>query len=327
VANLSITSLCNRSCSYCFARPERLSLASGAPHMSRTTFASALNFLQRSGVTHVQLLGGEPTLHPEFIALLGEIRRRGLSALVFSNGLIATSVLRALDRSAMDGVRFLINASVSDDSAGDIPAQRAVLKRLGAKAMLGVNIASPSNGFSALFDRIEEFRLAPLVRLGLAHPCEEGGNRWLRPNQYAAAGKRLRDLRRVACRREIGLSYDCGFVPCLFGGSGPEELEEILREAQFVCGPIPDILPDGSLIPCYPLGRKFREGRIPSAGTADDVRARFSARSRAVRSAGIFRECEGCPFRVAGRCPGGCLAAAMRRLRGGDAAGTLLNTE
>jgi radical SAM protein with 4Fe4S-binding SPASM domain len=284
--------------------------------MAEETFLSALDFLQRSGMTQVRLMGGEPTLHPRIKDFLEEIQRRGLSAVVFSNGLMPESVLDYLEGCEEDRISLMINAAIMENPAGEVQRQREVLKRLGGKAMLGVNITSPAIDLSPLLDWTVEFRLSPFIRLGLAHPCHGGENLYLRPDQYGAVGDRLRRFRKRAQREGVSMRYDCGFVPCLFSQSEPEELKDILGEAQFVCSPIPDILPDGSLVPCYPLGNVFREGGIPLEEGAAEVRARFSERLQVFRGPGIYRECEGCPFRRAGHCPGGCLAAALKRLRG-----------
>jgi len=316
VANLSITSLCNRRCSYCFARQRGGPHLPAGPHMTEDTFLSALDFLQRSGMTQIRLLGGEPTLHPRITGFLEEIQRRGLSAMVFSNGLMPESVLDYLEKSEDGRISLLVNAAVMESPAEEIQRQRAVLRRLRGKAMLGVNMTSPAVDLSVLLEWTTEFKLSPFIRLGLAHPCHGGENRYLHPNQYAAVGERLLDFREKARRQGVSLRYDCGFVPCLFSRSGPETLKEILGEAQFVCSPIPDILPDGSLIPCYPLGRAFREKNIPGDRGAAEVRGNFNGQLLPFRGPGIYRECATCPFRQAGVCPGGCLAASLTRLRG-----------
>ncbi len=312
MANLSITSLCNRRCSYCFARPER---PPAARHMSPATFRKALDFLARSGVDQVRLLGGEPTLHPRIEEFLGEIRSRGLTAVVFSNGLIPERVLKYADDHPEGKVTFLINATAGEDGAAEVRRRRSVLKRLGGRAMLGVNITSPAVDLPVYLDWIGEFGLSPLLRLGLAHPSQEGGNLSLHPNRYASVGRRLRPFRESARRHGVLLRYDCGFVPCMFGPSGPDELADLFGEVQFGCGPIPDILPDGSLAPCYPLAGRFREDAALLEADAAAVKARFSARLKPFRGAVVYRECADCPLRRAGRCPGGCLSAGLGRLR------------
>jgi radical SAM protein with 4Fe4S-binding SPASM domain len=315
MANLSITSLCNRRCSYCFARDRGWPYLPDGLHMTDDVFLSALDFLQRSGMTQVRLLGGEPTLHPRIREFLEEIKRRGLSALIFSNGLMPESVLDYLEKSEKGRIALLINVSLAENPGEERERQRMVLRRLRSKVMLGVNMTSPAVDLSILLEWTLEFQLSPFIRLGLAHPCLGSENESLHPSQYAAVGDRLQNFRKKARQQGISLRYDCGFVPCLFRQTEPDALKEIMAEAQFVCSPIPDILPDGSLIPCYPLGRGFREARIPAEEGAAEVRDRFSRQWQSFRGPGIYRECDNCPFRQAGVCAGGCLAAALKRLR------------
>ena len=65
MANISITSVCNRHCEFCFAGPTRNGIDPVA-HMPLHRFEEALDFLGRSGISEARLLGGEPTLHPDF---------------------------------------------------------------------------------------------------------------------------------------------------------------------------------------------------------------------------------------------------------------------
>ena len=44
--------------------------------MSRTTLSAALDLLERSGVTEARLMGGEPTLHPDFSSVVQMVLER-----------------------------------------------------------------------------------------------------------------------------------------------------------------------------------------------------------------------------------------------------------
>ena len=86
MANLCITSLCNRSCSrYCFAGLNVMRRPDQAAHMDWTVFCTALDFIQRSTIDSVRILGGEPTLHPQFERMVEEVFSRGLKLTLFSN--------------------------------------------------------------------------------------------------------------------------------------------------------------------------------------------------------------------------------------------------
>ncbi|HEX5402735.1 MAG TPA: radical SAM protein [Pseudonocardiaceae bacterium] len=82
--DLYVTSTCNRRCPYCFLSDEFLDSRSG---MSLDTVRSIVDWASAGGnVGEITLLGGEPSLHGEFVAILDVIRSAGLAARVVTNG-------------------------------------------------------------------------------------------------------------------------------------------------------------------------------------------------------------------------------------------------
>ncbi len=55
-----------------------------------------------------------------------------------------------------------------------------------------------------------------------------GGNAYLHPKQYPAAGARIAAFARDAAAAGVALQFDCGFVRCMFAD---EDLEMLLRPA------------------------------------------------------------------------------------------------
>src|ERR1035438_912902 len=88
MANICVTGVCNRACSYCFAGMNVSGSARAVSYMTWETYLQALDYAQRSKTDHVRILGGEPTLHPEFNAMVAEALARNLTVRVFSNGLM-----------------------------------------------------------------------------------------------------------------------------------------------------------------------------------------------------------------------------------------------
>ena len=107
MANLSITNVCNKQCVYCFANDTRIEF--GKTYVDDETFEKALDYLERSGIKQARLLGGEPTLHPNFISFVNKALDRGLDIMLFTNGLISAKVLNFLTELPEERLSILLN--------------------------------------------------------------------------------------------------------------------------------------------------------------------------------------------------------------------------
>jgi Radical SAM superfamily/4Fe-4S single cluster domain len=318
MANLSITSACNRACSYCFTEGAFDGQAQAHPNMSRTTFQQALELLKRSGIDQVRLLGGEPTLHPKFVHLVDQVFEGGFGLLVFSNGLMPESAIDCLMNTPSEKTHILINISEPEKLHSREEQQLfSLFRRLGSRILLGMNIHGPGVRFEFMLDLIREFQLIPTIRLGLAHPCVTGVNQFLHPRYYSGMGERVLDFTEKAQIDDITIEFDCGFVPCMFPNGDIESLGKSASDIGRRCNPILDVLPDGSVASCYPLAGLLR---IPLAHAekTHGLKRRFEKKWLPYREMGIFKECSDCYMKKAKKCLGGCLALAMRRLRHTD---------
>ncbi|MBM9508761.1 radical SAM/SPASM domain-containing protein [Actinacidiphila acididurans] len=79
---LDLTRSCQLQCRHCYngSGPK-----GGHGAMTREDWASVLDQAAGLGITHVQFIGGEPTLHPDFPDLVGHALDLGLHAEVYSN--------------------------------------------------------------------------------------------------------------------------------------------------------------------------------------------------------------------------------------------------
>ena len=317
MANLSVTIACNQSCSYCFARGLPVPAGTGQAPMTRTTYLGLLDFLRRSGIPQVRLLGGEPTLHPDFTWFVDTALAEGFRLLVFSNGQMSEEARRRLEDAPSDRASVLLNftAAVANREAGS-ERQRLVLERLGPRIILGFTVGAAPLDLERLLTLIDRHGLARRVRVGLAHPELAASNTYLRPGAYARVGRQLAAFAGKAAQRDVAVEYDCGFVPCMFPEGSVPSFGGRQPPIGVRCEPVPDILPDGSFIACYPLATvcRLEDDAVP---TAAEVRRRMTEMLQPYRALGIFRECGECAWRAAGQCAGGCLSLAMQRVRAG----------
>ena len=317
MANISITTACNRDCAYCFARGAEVRVVRPEAHMPLAVFEAALDFLERSGIPEVRVLGGEPTVHPGFERIVDMVVSRGLSLVLFSGGLMPEPALRKLESLPESAASVLLNTPVPLPGRPFEPARiDDVCRRLGPRVMLGVTIDTPADRLEPLHDAIDRHGLHRSVRLGLAQPAWGASNTYLHPRHYPEVGRRVAVFARVARRRGVGLEFDCGWVPCMFPDGAVADLGPDTASIGARCSPVLDLLPDGRFISCYPLAR-LGSLELRSDLDAGGARAYFEARRAGAGPRFLSADCDGCEWRAGGTCDGGCFSAALLRRRDG----------
>lgn len=316
-----VSAVCNQQCDYCFTVDHFRSggpgglPGTGSGFLPLADLQMRLDFLDRSRVDYLRLLGGEPTLHPRFVELVRRGRAAGKRIMVFTNGRMPPQALACLEALPVEACTVLVN--VHDPAA--VPAgvgaqQRDTLQRLGARARLSYNIHRTDFDPGFLLDLIAETGCHPLVRVGMAQPSLSGANRYIHPRQYRAVAARLVPFGLDAAAAGVRVEFDCGFVRCMFAEAELDDLRAAGVGCEWRCNPILDVDLDGNVLHCFPLARL---GGLPLTREADaaGLRAAFEARTRAYRQAGVYRECSMCAFKAKGECTGGCLSATIRRFR------------
>ena len=80
---LTINRACNLNCEWCYANPERFK---GEANMSLETVQKSINLFKGLPLKRVILIGGEPTIHQEFLTIVKIIKTAGLVPVVITNG-------------------------------------------------------------------------------------------------------------------------------------------------------------------------------------------------------------------------------------------------
>lgn len=308
MANISITTKCNKKCRYCFA-------SNSDNFMEGQTFEQTLDFLERSGIKEVRILGGEPTLHPGFSVFVRAALNRGFGILLFSNGYMPESALCFLEELPAEKVKILVNVVTNPESFDGLDKRLVSLfQRLNTKTIPGLNIDTPSIQLDFLLDIVLGFNTMRKVRLGLAHPKAEGGNHFLHPRYYPAVGRKIAEFSSKARPYGVGILFDCGFVPCMFPESSFSSIGPEMAELGKRCNPILDILPDGQVASCFPLA-SLQQEMLREDLTDTELRNVFSKKQETFRSMMLYKKCSNCTYRQHGHCTGGCLSASMQRQR------------
>lgn len=318
MANLILTRVCNQDCPYCFARAFMAESRTETPFISLERFRRLLELIRHSGGREVRLLGGEPSLHPEFPSLLKLALESGLRVLVFSNGLLPKRALAALATPPGDQCLLVLNLETGPEPLGKLPPRKQrLLGTLGRRLVLGYNIHRLPLDLSPVLRIWEDSRwtpLAPFIRLGLAHPIRGATNLWLHPKDYPIVGARIARFADQCTPLGLRLQFDCGFVRCMFDDEAMAALVRNRAGFSFHCRPILDLGPGDESLHCFALARDFRLPVQPRS-SMETLRQGMENMTRAYRAFGIYRACSRCPQKAAGECDGGCLSIRLGRVR------------
>jgi len=284
--------------------------------MSWEEFSAALDFLERSGVSEATLLGGEPTIHPQFREMVDYALGRGFSVLVLTGGIIPEHSLQYLELASAERVGVMLNVVPPGPQFNqrEQVKQAEALRRLNKKVALGLNIDAPDTPLDFLLEWIEQYGLDRVVRLGLAHPIADGHNTFLAARDYPAVGRRVASFARRAREQGVHIEYDCGWVPCMFPPGELAELEITPKQVGLRCNPILDILPGGQAISCYPLASIAREA-MDHHQDGSMLAEHFTRQIAPFRPLKLYKHCDSCQWLRRGECTGGCVAGSMQRLR------------
>src|SRR5512147_2414606 len=115
MANLVVADVCNMKCAFCFARDYLdASNADSAPRfIALDVFEQQLDFLARSGINEIRLIGGEPTLHPHFPELIAAAQQIGKHIVVFTHGLLSETVMACLESLPVEQCTVLVNVNAT----------------------------------------------------------------------------------------------------------------------------------------------------------------------------------------------------------------------
>lgn len=312
MANVLLTNKCVRNCPYCFAGKE-MSQSSSKDYLSWENAIYLADFLRTSGQRRVSLLGGEPTLHPQFVDILLYFVERGFNVVVFTSGIMSKSKLDELKRHvaepAVDRITFVCNLNNPEQTqAPKSESERvhAFLEALGPWTMPGFTIYRSDFELGFLFDLVNRYGMRKKLRLGIAHPIPGVENESIRIEEIGQVIERICSYKSDFDASRVKLSFDCGFPLCRVTDEQLGWLTRLSGPMDFKCGPAIDITPDMQVYGCFPLATVNRKS-VFEFDSYQQIVDFYKKQQGEIRSgrAGIYDECDGCVHQSDGMCAGG----------------------
>jgi len=311
--NLLLTEKCVRACPYCFAK-EYLK-ASNKDLLSWENLIYIADLFESSHEKHLSLLGGEPTLHPDFIDFVLYLYQRKFHVNVFTSGILSDKNLNAakeyLLKVPVENLSFVCNYNHPNSSTDAETAQiNKFFKQFAKYISLSFNLYQREFDFTFLVDAILKYELKKHIRLGLAQPIPGQKNECLSLEEIQELAPKFRTQSEILEKNRISIGFDCGMPLCIFSN---EDIGRFFKlnggRVAFSCGPAIDIGPDMQVWACFPLAN-YEKKSLYDFNNAAEINNYFSNLHQQIRKqkSGIFEACNTCTYLKEDLCKGGCLA-------------------
>ena len=320
--NLLLTDYCNRNCPYCFAN-EKVVHTQKKDEVHRfihmDDLETVIRYLKKSGLDLASLLGGEPTLHPEFNAILNRFLDEGFRLRIFTNGLIPEKHLRYLASKVREKnykIDIILNINHPTlTSADEWRRIEIAFQNLTESVTLSYNIYDRHTDFDFLVDVIHRYRLNKNIRFGLAQPIAGANNQYLDVAAYPEIGEKIAIFSEKCDQYNIAIGLDCGFVLCMFNEKQIGKLIVNNTAFSILCGSIIDIGPDLTVWRCFPLSKEHNV-KLTEFEDEKQLKAHYDAVYKPYRRFGMMDACFDCKYLLRGQCTGGCIAHKTKRFQG-----------
>lgn len=326
MANIMLTDACNLHCPYCFANEF---VNKDRNEISDEAFCRAMEFILGDGTHHtVGLIGGEPTTHPRFDALMRLLIAEKLveRIMVYTNGVLAD---RFADVLCHPKTGTLVNcnppAAMGEAAFERLRRNLDVLFRerlCGDRVTLGINMYGTSFPYDYLIGLLERYGLKR-VRVSITVPNLDA-ERDIDPRpSFLSMKPRVLQFFRDLLERGIVPFFDCNKIPtCLVseGDLAPfrpylddPQLGPLLRRSNIAtasvrCSPVIDIRQDLTAVRCFGLSGWTKQRIGDYKGIAELERFYLRTVDAYSCNTAWSSACARCHKRRVMECYGGCLA-------------------
>lgn len=314
MVNLLLTTRCNRSCRYCFAKEKIRAYLDSCQDISLENVDLFLEFLEKSSCSGLQLAGGEPTMHPQFDEILQKILLKGFQVNLLTNGLWKEESSSLFIRISPTKLGFLLNI----DHPDSYPAQqwRNLTKNLEAIAnrenvTLSFNIFEKEPKSDYIFELLSQFGFSN-IRISFSMPVGfgENSNSSIPLNEYRDLAPFIMDF--IAKAEAMGalVRMDNTIPVCMFSYEqlGQLMLKEVIDpHRNFVCCPVVDVGPDLSIWKCFGTSGLFNKKLADFRSLADIYDYYDFVFSRLQFKVFRLEECKKCKYAQDRVCQGGCI--------------------
>jgi MoaA/NifB/PqqE/SkfB family radical SAM enzyme len=321
--NIIITNHCNLQCPYCFADNMMQNTINTKQYIDAASFNKILDFCAGGEQEQIGIIGGEPTLHPQFLDIISTLQKYcqlyDCPGLIFTNGILLRPWLPFLG----PNVSALVNCnSPQYQTKENYQATLDSLKqahRLGYiqndKVRIGCNLHLQLNDYSYIWTDIVEPFGVKYIRCSVASPGGCYADQWRHQSEkqkyYATLKPLFMNFIRDAKKHNCVLEFDCNQIPhCFFTEAEKAEIMEVaLYPPSTFCRPSIDINPDLTVSSCFGTYDVTKNVSLLDFYNIQEVRQYLMlAKNFPKVQQNIGGKCATCSFHQKFQCQGGCLS-------------------
>lgn len=324
MANIMITYRCNLQCSYCFANEF---VNKSYTDMTLEDFKKVVNFLAAKPGAVIGLIGGEPTIHPQFKEMLLYLSEctNVKSVMLYTNGLVLDKHVEFLSRPDLRSMlKILVNCN-SPEMMGEANYQHLVDNldlmvdkyHMAANIKLGVNLYENAFDYTYIKELLKRYNMYQ-IRISLTVPDFASCGKVNVLDHFESRKKYL--LKFYKEMDEIGVLayYDCNRPPkCVFTD---EEWAWIcwyrkkysifpsnITDENVHCAPIIDILPNKQAVRCFGMS-EVEKVSIDDFDSVEDIKRYYEKGiDYGAWLLPTDAQCGECYSYQAKKCAGGCI--------------------
>lgn len=318
--NVILTSTCNLSCNYCFAEkfmgedtlknlpPERL--------ITAENFQYILKFLAESKVKHLSLLGGEPTLHPEFNKFARLTISEGLYCSVKTNAMWNRPFTKLFEGIPFEGLNLHVNVNgpehLNPKQWEKVQANIREARKYCDNIVMQINVSNLNFRYEEILNFAKEVDVRSITWSPAVPIYNYSANESLKKENYSKTlTHRLMQMFEMCSRLNLPIMGVHGPTPCMFSKEQKSWMEDQNISINSHCFPVFDIFPDLSTHYCFPLKDFQKNINIKNFKNLKEVEYELQKEIQLIRPKMFpWKECVDCEFALNNTCQGGCMASS-----------------
>lgn len=261
MANIALTKYCNLNCPYCFA--QSMMTDSEKQNIEINSLNQILEWLKKTPEERIGLIGGEPTLHPQFKEILKIINNyceeNNKESILFTNGILLKKFLPYI--SPKMSILININSPLYMSEINfnslletlDILYKQNKISGNNTQVTCGCNICLEINNYDFFWNIVEKYKINQ-IRVSVTAPVlkEYKDNK---EKYYEKLKPIFLNFISEAQKRKILINIDCNHIPkCYFSNSEIDFIlynckENIFKED--CCSPCIDITANFEATCCF----------------------------------------------------------------------------